>query len=80
MNEVRPFKTSDQGLAAYLLVKGMTYLKPIPTTDTKRKEFVFVDSERRTELVETYLTNKEDTFSPQQYSKALRKLNGDLKK
>lgn len=77
---VKPYKTSDQGLAAFLLVKGLTYLKPIPTADSKRKEFVFIDNDERTELVEIFLTGQQATFSPREYSKALRRLNGDLKR
>lgn len=77
---VKPYKTSDQGLAAFLLVKGLTYLKPIPTADSRRKEFVFVDSDDRTELVEVYFTGQESTFSPKEYSRAIKRLNGDLKK
>lgn len=69
--EIKPFKTSDTGLAGYLFAKEMRILGTIPdSSDPKRRHYVFVDHEKRPEWVEEYITGH-DMVSAKYYNRSI---------
>lgn len=61
------FKTSDQGLGAYLILMGYPCIGAIPTdevftnhlgTTNSRMDFIFIDVPNPGELAQEYLENK----------------------
>lgn len=54
MENPNPFKTSDLGLAAYLLYEGLEILKPIKTAIPGRFDIVFIDSDERAQLEKNF--------------------------
>lgn len=55
---MKPYKTSDLGLAAYLATQGYDLLGCVPANDTGRLLFVFEDKDTRDDLVEAYITGQ----------------------
>lgn len=72
MNEV--FKTSDQGLAAYLIVKGFQCIKAVPAgeRDPRRKAFVFIDVPNADQLQKDYDNYVPDLISPKEFAQRWR--------
>lgn len=56
MEEV--YRTSDQGLAAYLLLLNYICLGAIPTSDPQRMDFVFINVDNPAVIYEQYMENK----------------------
>jgi hypothetical protein len=54
--EPTPFKTSDQGLAAYLLFRDVELVGCIPSGEAGRLFFVFQDTPHRDDLIEEWTT------------------------
>ncbi len=71
MAELKPYRTEDLGLAAYLHVKGLQILKPIPTRDPRRLAFIFVDQKDREKLVDEYFSG-EGQVPAQKYFYAIK--------
>lgn len=69
------YKTSDQGLAAYLLLLGYQCVGAVPVEgDGVRKDFFFVDVEEPAKLAQEYMENKA-VGKLQAYRKKLQFLN-----
>lgn len=72
------YKTTDLGIAAYLLYQGMTLLGPVETEDPKRHALFFVDSDSRDEYVQEYLSGG-GSVSPKRYSSCAHKVAKELR-
>lgn len=68
---MKPYKTSDLGIAAYLLSQGLNLLGCIPSGETGRLFFVFEDSEDRDAHLEAWTSGK-DQISASHYFRCLR--------
>lgn len=73
-----PYKTSDQDLAAYLMLKGMKLVDTVPSGRPNRQDYVFVDEEFRDELVQQFISGN-DEVSASQYARARRAVRRYLK-
>lgn len=68
---MKPYKTSDLGIAAYLLSQGMNLLGTIESGETGRLFFVFEDQDERDTFLEAW-TSGRDTVSASHYFRCLR--------
>lgn len=72
------YSTSDLGLAAYLLYRGMTLLGTVETSDPKRHALYFIDDDNRADWVTEYLGGKA-MVNAIQYSSCAHKVAKELK-
>ena len=72
------YKTSDIGIAAYLLYSGLELLGPVPTKDPSRHSLYFLDSDNRPELVEEFLSNK-GSVVPKRFAVCVHKIAKELR-
>ena len=72
------YKTSDIGLAAYLLYSNLELLGPVPTKDPSRHSLYFLDSEERPTLVEDFLSNKGSVI-PKRFAKCVHTIAKELR-
>lgn len=75
---MKPYTTSDLGLAAYLYTCGYELLKPIPTKDEKRFSFVFVYQEDVEELADMYFRG-DANVPARDYFANIKKVRNTLK-
>lgn len=75
---MKPYKTSDLGLAAYLATQGYALLGCVATGDSGRLLFVFEDQDTRDDLVEAYITGQ-GQVSAKLYSAKLTAMKKALK-
>lgn len=71
MDQMKPFKTSDLGIAAYLLSQGMDLLGCIESGEAGRLFFIFEDSVNRDTFIEDWTSGK-DEVSASHYFRCLR--------
>lgn len=72
------YRTSDLGLAAYLVYQGMNLLGPVATDDPKRHALYFVDEPEREGFVREYTHNLSEVDA-KEYSKCAHKVARALK-
>lgn len=68
---MKPYKTSDLGIAAYLLSQGMNLLGCIESGEANRLFFVFEDQDIRDQYLEDWTSGK-DMVSASHYFRCLR--------
>lgn len=68
---MKPFKTSDLGIAAYLLSQGMNLLGTIESGEAGRLFFIFEDADNRDTLLENWTSGK-DQVSASHYFRCSR--------
>lgn len=68
---MKPYKTSDLGIAAYLLAQGMNLLGCIESGEANRLFFVFEDQDVRDQYLEDWTSGK-DQVSASHYFRCLR--------
>lgn len=78
-DDVKPFKTSDTGLAAYLHYHGMRVLGTKRADDGKSLNFIFVDQPERTQRVEEYMTRKSSEVVAEQYYVSYKRMSKYLR-
>lgn len=72
------YKTSDLGIATYLLYKGMTLLGPVETSNPKRHALYFIDDDSREEYIDEFLSGT-GTVSAKKYSSCAHKVAKELR-
>lgn len=75
---MEPYKTSDQDLAAYLMLKGMKIVDTAPSEKPNRQNYIFVDEQFRDDLVQEFLSGR-DSVSASAYARARRAVRRYLK-
>lgn len=75
---MEPYTTSDLGLAAYLYTEDVELLKPIPTRDPKRFDFVFLSDDTVEDLVRRYFAGQAQV-NPRDYFYAIKRVRNTLK-
>lgn len=78
MSKEKFYRTSDLGLAAYLLYQDMTLLGPVATPDPKRHALFFVDTPEREGFVDEYQNNQSEVDA-KEYSKCAHRVARALK-
>ncbi len=78
MSKEKFYRTSDLGLAAYLVYSGMTLLGPVATQDPKRHALFFVDTDERERFVIEYM-NHATQVDARTYSKCAHKVARELR-
>lgn len=78
MSKEEFYRTSDLGLAAYLVYKGMTLLGPVATQDPKRHALFFVDTDERERFVFDYMNNA-TKVDARRYSQCAHKVARELR-
>lgn len=68
---MKPYKTSDLGIAAYLLSQGMELLGTVESGEKGRLFFVFEDTDERDSKLEDWTSGK-DQVSASHYFRCLR--------
>lgn len=71
-SEIKPYKTKDLGLAAFLKLSGVTPLKTVRSGSGDAQYFIFVWRDDIAELTETYFGRHSVEMSPFEYNKAMR--------
>lgn len=75
MDQERILKTSDQGFAAYMMLRGFYCAAAIPTTaDPKsdRRDLVFIEVDDPKQLESDYFRYKKEPFSAREYFEKVR--------
>lgn len=72
------YRTSDLGLAAYLVYEKMTLLGPVATEDPKRHALYFLDAPDRERFVFDYLNNRTQVDA-RVYSQCAHKVARELR-
>ena len=65
----RPYKTSDLGLAAYLLTAGLELLGCVESGEHGRLFFIFKDNTERENLTEAWITGRDQVSAKLYFSK-----------
>lgn len=78
MSKEKFYRTSDLGLAAYLLYQEMTLLGPVSTPDPKRHALFFVDTPEREGFVREY-QNNESEVDARVYSQCAHRVARELR-
>lgn len=72
------FRTSDHGLAGYLVYLGFNCIGAVPTKDDKRLDFVFIDIDDAEKHTNDFLTHN-DQVSASKYKKKLDQVRWKLR-
>jgi hypothetical protein len=72
MEKEQPYKTSDQGFAAYLMLRGYFCAGAIEAKTPGRLELVFVDVPGPQELEDNYFRSRRESISARDYYEKLR--------
>lgn len=70
-DEIKPFKTADRGLAAFLHYNGLEVLGT-KIVNEKYKEFILVDNKNRSQLVDNYISQKNSDVVAAKYERSYK--------
>lgn len=72
------YQTSDLGIAAYLVYKGLTLLGPVETEDPRRHALFFVDDDNREQYVKEFEDGTGEVYA-KKYSACAHKVARELR-